>query len=187
MATISCAGKEDAAPLQTSGDAERGSSTSIGVTSDGRWCWDRRLGASVVVFDGEGHQFARVTCPGHGGASTVPPPHPRRAPWPVPPRPHACRRARMSPRPSTGAATPACHLARAPVPPRPHITSPERRLLLAPRASAVLCRLTRAHGGGRDWGGPHGEEGRRSEATGVKRRKRKEGERKNKGRGKKRK
>jgi hypothetical protein len=44
-------------------------------------------------------------------------------------------------------AAPARHLARAPPP---------------PRAGAVPCRLARAHGGGRDWGGPHGGERRKT-------------------------
>jgi hypothetical protein len=105
-ATISCKGKEDTAPLQTSGEVERGSSTSTYAAPDGR-CWGRWLGASVVVSDGEGRRSARVTCPGRRGRSTMPPPRLRCAPWPVPPRPHVaspehrCCRARVPPRLST--------------------------------------------------------------------------------------
>jgi hypothetical protein len=120
-ATILRTGKEDAAPLQTSGEAERGSSMSTGAALDGRWCWGRRLGASVVLSDGESRRSARVAHPGHGGRSTVPQPHPRRVPWPVPPRPHVtspehrCRRTRVLPRPSAASSSRRCRV----VPPCP--------------------------------------------------------------------
>jgi hypothetical protein len=58
--------------------------------------------------------------------------------------PRACRRARTSPRLSTGAA------------------ALERRLLV-PRAGAVPHCLARAHEGGRDWEGPHGGERRKTQ------------------------
>jgi hypothetical protein len=81
--------------------------------------------ASRALAVGEGalcRRLTRVACPGR------------------------CHRARTSPRPSTGAAAPACCLAQAPPP---------------PRAGVVSCRHARAHGGGRDWGGPHGGERRK--------------------------
>jgi hypothetical protein len=158
-ATATRAGKEDAAPLQTSCEAEMGSSTSTGAASDGRWCWGWRLGASVVVSDRESRRSARVTRPGRGGRSTVPLPQSCCAPWPVPPRPHVASPEHR------------CHRA----------ASPERRLLLAPRAraGAVPRRLARAHRGGRDWRGPHGgERNKMQRGHGVKRRKRKEEEKK---------
>jgi hypothetical protein len=155
-------------------EGRRGSSPNLRRSGKGKLDVDRCGSGRAVVLGPVAGCFSRgvrrgrpsisVARPGRGGRSTVPPPRLRRTPWPVPPRPRACRRARTSPRPTTGAAAP----------PRSSATSSSRLAPVPCHAASPEHTEEEEIGEGLSVE----REGRRREATGMRRRKWKEEERK---------